>query len=312
MRCQHSNMNKRLALIVTIGAAVLLAGCTMPGNQPSQEEEKPKIIQIEGPDCFVADTPCSSGQLTKYDGPAEVRVVFNNYGDTETDVQVGSMGREVMVSKCNDELVEISDFTARTIGTQQRSDVTGNDVVELEGGQSLEMEWELDIVPADQDLSSLGYSCPMDFSVGYTQQIESSRQIQLKADESVPDVQSLDSRTSSKRPVGLAVDAPERTLTGSGRTVVMRGYFQNKGSGEITSVNSIEALTSSGLSFTCGDGNIRMYGEGKREGQSYRRVCRADATLSGTSSQIEWIGMEGEYEYNLPLNDVTIQLVPVE
>jgi len=59
----------------------------------------------------------------------------------------------------------------------------------------------------------------------------------------------------------------------------------------------------------------RMYGSGQREGQSYRRVCRAtpDADARNQApSQVKWIGMTGTYDYELPLNSVNLDLVPVE
>ncbi len=309
-------MNSKHAFLL-VAVAVVLAGCTTNGGT-TQEKEEPKIIEIEGPECFVNDNPCSSIQLTKYDGPVEIEVTFNNYGDTPVDLTLGgASAREVMVSKCNNQLASITGFTATLRGTQTRTEMTGSDVpqeIRIEGGRSLDMEWRLDLVPGGGDISSLGYSCPMDFELGFTQTINTSRQIQLKKDETIPDVQSLDSRTSAKRPVRLRVEAPDRTVADGSQTIVMRGYFQNRGSGEITSIDDIRPQ-SGDITFNCGGGNLRMYGSGEREGQSYRRVCRvtpdADDRNQATS-QIKWIGMSGTYNYELPLNSVTLDLVPVE
>lgn len=310
-------MNNRYALLVLV-VAVVLAGCTANGGPPSEEEEEPKIIEIQGPDCFVNDNPCSSLQLTRYDGPVEIGVTFNNYGDTPVDLTLGgSPAREVMVSKCNDEIASITQFSATLRGTQTRDEMSGGDVpqeIRIEGGMSLDMEWELELVPDGDDISSLGYSCPMDFELGFTQTINTSRQIQLKQDETVPDVQSLDTQTSARQPVRLQVEAPDRTVADGSQTIVMRGYFQDRGNGEITSIEDIQPQ-SGDIDFSCGSGNLRMYGSGQREGQSYRRVCRATPNASDrnqASSQIQWIGMTGTYDYELPLNSVTLDLVPVE
>jgi len=297
----------------------VLAGCTANGGTgPSEKQEEPKVIDVQGPDCFVNDNPCSSLQLTRYDGPVEISVTFNNYGDTPVELTLGgSPARSVMVSKCNSEIAEITGFSATLRGTQTRDEMTGGDVpqkIQIEGGRSLDMEWELNLVPGGEDISSLGYSCPMDFELGFTQTIDASRQIQLKQDSTVPDVQSLDTRTSARQPVRLNIEAPERTVADGSQTIVMRGYFQDRGNGEITSIDDIQPQGSD-LDFSCGSGNLRMYGSGQREGQSYRRVCRAtpDADARNQApSQVKWIGMTGTYDYELPLNSVNLDLVPVE
>lgn len=297
----------RRTLILLLVAAVLLAGCLdNSGERPTQD--KPKVIQVSGPTCTVGGTSCAGQDLTKYDGPAIITAEFRNQGDQPATVKLGQDGSEVMTASCNTELVSPT-FSAVVTGPSGRREVPDSAAsVNLSADEVLQLEWTLEIVPdQDANVSTLGYSCPMSFEFRFTQDITTSKQIQIKSAESVPDVGSLASDTTSKSPVRLKIDAPSTLVANPSRTLVAEGYLENVGRGEVTDVSR---LTAQDITCRNPDTEIRMYSQGPRSGQSYRRICTTQVSID-SGSRVQDIVYETTYSYRMPLGDVRLTLVPV-
>jgi hypothetical protein len=318
----------KIALLVT---AVLVAGCTALGNQ-GEPREKPKVVEVERLECLVGGTPCADARLTKYDGPATIRLIVANFGEERIEVDVGKKGRHLMISKCNDQLANISEegFTVETRGPQGiQQEFAEPDAVPVNQDERLVAEWTLDLVPAeDGNVSELGYQCPMEFRLEFTQLLKSQKQIQIRRDEDVPAVRNLDFLTSSKDPVKLVIDAPESFVPATGKRLVVRSYLENVGPGTVTKISYVRPVQEDLKEFyaNCDPaaGGIRMFGGGEREGQSYRRVCTMksddnsfmDLTQEGSNTEIDsevnWLRVEGKYTYRLPLASQRLVFVPVE
>lgn len=298
---------RRALLLLLI--AVIIAGCTTPGSDGTtrEEQDEPKVIQVSGPECVVSGSACRGQELTKYDGPARISAEFSNYGENPTTVRLGQNGSEVMVGSCNPDLVGLRSFEATVTGPSGRRVVT-SPTAEIDQGEVLRMVWTMDIVPdPDANVSSLGYTCPLSFDLGFSQNITTSRQVQIKGSESVPDVQGLARQTTSKSPVELRINAPDHFVADGGRTLVAEGYLVNVGPGSVTSINSLTARE-----FTCrnADEEIRMFGQGPRAAESYRRVCTNRFTTS-SGSDVADIVYETNYDYSMPLGGVTLSITSV-
>lgn len=306
--------------LIVLLLALLVAGCTVL-DDGGREQERPKTVEISGPDCTIAGEDCSATDVTKFGGPARVEIQVNNYGDERMTLDIGSDGRNVMVSKCNDEIVTISSFTGRVEGPSRfdryDSDDAFPDRVELGEDERLVAVWQLDIIPDDSDVSRLGYSCPMDFELSFDQVINSSQQIQIKADEDVPDASSLESRTTAERPVRLVIDAPASFVPIAGRSLIVRSFLRDVGRGDVTNISRIEqrgAGILSGADCRPPNEELRMYGGGQRSGESYRKTCTVQDTDIDRPEQsdVRWARFTAEYTYRMPLGAATISIVPVE
>lgn len=310
---------KKAAMMLVL--AVALAGCT---SLSTGEEKKPDVITIEGPTCTVGGEPCSGTEVTKYGGPAKVKLVFHNYGEKPVNIEVGENGRNVMVSKCNNELASIQggSFEVRKEGPGTSKKVQASnyrDGVKLEGDQKMTLLWTLEVVHDDStQISRLGYTCPMEFEFKFQQEIKSSQQIQVKKNGDVADVTNLDFVTSSKKPVKLLVDSPQSFVKRDGNSLTFKGYIKNVGNGEITDVKSIsptvDNLLKSG-SLTkqeCPEVELRMYGRGRRAGESYRRICNVPSGKieSPSPSRIAWLRFTAKYRYQLPAGSASLQIGP--
>lgn len=306
--------------LIVLVLAVLVAGCTVL-DDGGGEQERPKTVEISGPDCTIAGEDCSSTEVTKFGGPARVEVQIDNYGDERMTIDIGSDGRDVMVSKCNDEIVNISSFTGRVEGPSRFDRYDSDDAfperVELGADERLVAVWQLDIIPDDSNVSRLGYSCPMDFELSFDQIINSSQQIQIKADEDVPDASSLESRTTAERPVRLVIDAPTSFVPITGRSLIVRSFLRNVGRGDVTDIDRIEQHGDGVLAAAnCRPPNeeLRMYGGGQRSGESYRKTCTVQDTDIDTPAQsdVKWARFTTKYTYSMPLGAATISIAPVE
>ncbi|MFB6294252.1 MAG: hypothetical protein ABEI97_00685 [Candidatus Nanohaloarchaea archaeon] len=329
---------RRYALLLVV--AVLLAGCTGLPSQSSQEET-PDVIQVEGPDCRVGGSPCSSGAVTRYSGSIDISLTVHNNGDLPVTVQVAQPrqsdqnGRAVMISKCNDELVGIDSFGGTVTGPSRYTELTdvssytddAKGWVTVGGNQRLDLTWTLS-VPSDADISELGNSCLMAFELAFNQSLRTRTQVQIKRSTSVADVASLGEETTSKRPVRLRIDAPSRFVAEDGKKLVARAFLENRGTGTITNVTAINASESSGIfadiaskqaagatgyGAKCSPRNValRMFGEGPREGQSYRKTCTISYSPS-SASEVTWLPFEAEYSYRMDLGSRAVTLEPVE
>ncbi|MCJ7478683.1 MAG: hypothetical protein MUP63_00705 [Candidatus Nanohaloarchaeota archaeon QJJ-7] len=310
--------DKTYIMVFFLALTVFLAGCTV--LQERETEDKPDIVQIEGPGCQLADQTCSSGPFTKYDSPARVRLNVENNGDSGMKVSLGRLGREVMVSKCNEKIANITGYTVRngSSGNLDTREAWDGDKpwekVHLEGEEELMLEWELAVVPGNEDVPSLGWKCPMEFEIGFNQTIESRNQIQLKDSEGVSEVRQLSTSTTSKKPVRLVVESPESFVASGDRTLVTKAYIENVGRGEIMDIFSINPDSELLSSESCepSNDNLRMYGGGEREGQSYRRVCRNETLSLKESSVVNWVGYTSKLRYEVDLGTRTIAVNPVE
>lgn len=317
---------RRTLVLLMVAAAV--AGCTALPQQ--QSDDGPDVVEVAGPDCYIGEERCSSVDATKYSGDAEISLAVSNNGETPMWVDVGANGRDVMVSTCNREIASFrSDddggFTLEVEGPAGVDTPDPTSPVRLNPGETMRATWLMNIIPGGGDVSRLGYACRMRFQLTFNQTLESSRQIQLKEDQSVPDVTSLDTTTTSMRPVRLVIDAPESfvpaTTAGSSKSLVTRAYLRNVGSGEVTDILSIDPQDEGVLAgATCqpsDDQQLRMYGEGERSGESYRRICTVDsgtitANHLNSASTIAWVRYRAEYRYKMGLGTKAISIVPVE
>lgn len=315
-------MNRRIALVLGLVAAIALAGCTSPLGQRQQEDE-PDVVQIEGPTCTIGGEDCSEATVTKYSSPAEIRMTVSNNGEENMEVNLGRLGSQVLVSRCNADIASLEHgsggFEARVEGPTRVTTVSGPDLevpVTVRPDEQLSLSWTLEIVHDDSDVPSLGYTCPLDFELTFDQVLTSAQQIQIKESEDVPDVRELDFTTSSERPVILRIDAPESFVPEGTRVLPVRAYLENRGDGEITDIARIDPGENPGIlsGADCPEREFRIYQAGDREGQSYRRLCNVasgDIPLSG-SSDIRWARFAAEYSYELPLAGTEISIVPVE
>lgn len=313
---------KRLAILVVV--AVALAGCTTVS--PQDADDKPKKLEVTGPECTVNGQDCSSVQVRKYSDP-KVTVEAANYGDSEIEIDLGTEGREVMVSGCNIYELKEGDgedeegvgFQAWKRSTAMKDPVTGSGRVVLEPDQRLQMEWNFEL--ADIDISRLGTTCPLDFALTFNQSLNSSQTIQVKDDEDVPDASPLSFSTTGVWPVKLEIDSEK--IVREGRPFVARAYLNNVGSGEVEDIGFSGGDHDIDLSFEgvkveggekqqeCSRKKVRMYGAGERSGESFREVC--DFTPKDVSvSEVFDLEAETEYRYSMDLSGVEISVVPVE
>lgn len=324
---------RRYTLLLLV-AAVLLAGCTQL-DRGARKQDKPDVIEIEGPTCRIGGTPCSDTKVTKYGGPATVRLTFGNFGEEEVNVSVGPRGRRMLISKCNSQLASLDPakgggFSVKRSGPTRLDEWTSGrgetppKRITLKPDERLTLEWRFEIVPGDGDVSRLGYSCPLAFEARFVQKLNASRQIQIKARQDVSDVSSLDSTQTAKRPVRLKIDAPKRFVAKEGRALLADAYLEDVGKGEVTDVLSIRPVEGSFIAdnlkkedgsrveCTPDDQDLRMFGEGPREGQSYRKSCVIDYGPGdlGSASEIHWLKFTARYRYKLPLGTKTITLQP--
>lgn len=310
--------------VLMVVAAVVLAGCTQLGTTPAQE--KPDVIQVDGPTCRIGGTACAGTTVTKFGGPATVRMTIGNFGEAPVTVDVGKQGRGILVSKCNNRLASLEagsgGFAARREGPARFDDTRQGwtpekwSAVTLKKDERLTLEWTLEIVPGDGDVSRLGYSCPLEFEAQFAQQLRTRRQVQIKTGADVRDVTELDTETTSERPVRLRIDAPESFLAAEGKAMSVNAFLENVGGGEITSVSSIQPVENSFVSrhteneCTPPDKDLRLFGEGPREGQSYRKTCVVTPRAPVSGSTVEWLAFTATYSYRLPLATKTIEIQP--
>ncbi len=310
--------------ILLIAAAVLLAGCTQFGG--TQQQETPDVIQIDGPTCTIGGSSCADTEVTKFGGPATVRLTLSNFGKERVEVDLGERGRDVLVSKCNRQLASIHPDDGGTYSVEvsgpDRFRAWGDDGdeppvrVTLAADERLTLEWQLAIVPDDGQVSRLGYSCPLEFEASFTQRVNTSRQVQVTSNPDVARVSSLDETTTSKQPVRLKIDAPDRFVAEGGRALTVRAFLDNVGDGDITNVSSITPVTDSFLDeqkreCTPPNRDLRMFGEGPREGESSRKTCVLDYTPAA-ESEIRWLDFTALYSYKLPLGTRSISIQPSE
>lgn len=305
-------------------STVFLSGCTVMPDRTAQKD-RPDIVQVEGPSCTVSGNPCSAGSVTKYASTATVRVAVENNGDSNMTVFLGDRGREVMTSKCNSELVNITGYKVKNGSSGayvERSWEGGGknpwEEVKLEGEEQVVLEWKLDVVPANGHISRLGQKCHMGFELGFNQTVETRKQIQLRKFEEVPKAGQLSSSTTSQRPVRLVVESPETFLSppDQDRTLVTKAYLQNVGRGEIQDIFYIDPAPEIDLldKKRCEPSNssLIMYGKGDRAGQSYRRVCTKSSISLSKPSRIDWVGYMSRFRYSMDLGTRTITIEPVE
>ncbi|MFB6265745.1 MAG: hypothetical protein ABEI07_01535, partial [Candidatus Nanohaloarchaea archaeon] len=278
-------MDRKTVAIVSLVVLVTLAGCTAFPQQET-EKDRPDTVQLEGPTCQVSGQPCSSGAVTKYASTGAVRLTVSNNGDSNMTVFLGDVGRKVMTSKCNSELVNITGYTVKNgssgVFTERTRYGPGErpwNKVELGKEERVVLEWELDVVPGNGYISRLGQKCHMGFELGFNQTVETRKQIQLRRSEEVPKAGKLSSSTTSKRPVRLVVESPATFLASPGqdRTLVTKAYLRNVGTGEVRDIFYIKPAEDTPLlkAENCEpeNRNLIMYGRGDRAGESYRRVC---------------------------------------
>lgn len=317
---------KRYVFLLVL--AVAIAGCTVPGQQ---QDDGPKVIGVQGPKCTVGGQPCSSVSMTKYDDPVRVTLEFTNNGDEPVTVFLDpsgpelNFGRSILTSKCNDEIAEISEYevrlesnrgTTRMVNPSEIGAESPDEEVEVDEDTRMTITWLFE-VPDDLSVSRLGYTCPLSFDLSFEQELEASRQIQLKAGREVRDVDRLDSTRTSKFPVKLVIDAPRSVVADEGRTLIAEGFLRNVGPGEITGVNKLEPASGSWVernAESCQPDDIRMYQSGERAGESYRKTCTIPLSSLGTSSDIRWLEYSASYRYDMPPSPSTINLKiePVE
>lgn len=325
--------------IVSILVLAALAGCTSMPITAGGGQEKPDVVAVEGPTCTAGGQPCSAGDLTRYD-TATIRMSVVNNGDTpiflrldgKSTKQSNWYGRNLLVSTCNEQITDITGYEVRRSGNGELTTwshqagfnngkpsyaggIPGQ--VKVRGGQQLAVEWDVEIIGDKATVSDLGYTCPLSFELDFKQHLRTSRQIQLRSSPDVPEVASLGTTTTSRRPVRLRIDAPRSFTVQGDRRLVSRAYLQNEGKGEVQD-GSISISPAKGGLYSkknCGDGsNLRMYGRGKRGGQSYRQVCSKDPSgvLGSKTSAITEAVFTASYRYKMPLNDVRIPVRPLE
>lgn len=334
---------KRSLLILILASAVIIAGCTeqLINGGGSGEQEEPPVVSVQGPTCEVRGVSCRDTSLTRYDGPVTVRFSVTNYGKGQMTVPLGSYGQNILVSRCNSEVAAISEdelsgdtggsfqggYTARKISPANENEVSTGDPtdVTLQNQETLELEWVFDIVPLEgTDVSRLGYTCPLDFSLSFNQTLETARQIQIRRDEEVTEVAQLGRRTSSKEPVRLETEFDENFVAQEGRSFPVRTRVRNVGPGTIKNVFYIDILRDTGL-WSDVDGDIECtYDEGEQvqyfrrgdlSGQSDDQICRVSdprSILDGSSSQVSWINVEARYSYEMERPSVSFAIDPEE
>lgn len=349
-------------LIVAVLLGVVLAGCTeLQSGQ--QTDQSPAAVSVAGPECTISGERCGSGTVTKFSGDAQLSVTVSYEGSSATAtgdqssgeedddsqspglggentirIPVSDNGRNILVAKCNDEIAKIRDnggFTVVRSGPRRYNEWAGGvpgDEVGLRPGEELALRWRIDIVPDNsQNLPELGYSCPLDFELNFSQTLKTAKQVQIKANDQVPDATELDTVTTADNPVRLRIEAPDSIVKSDSqrqRGLTWRAYLQNTGPGEIKKVKDIAAVNSDTNiaqlegsdpdRFGCSPndpGSLRVYGEGPRSGQSYRKRCTVplptDEDITG-SSVIKWLAVSAGYHYRMNLGTKTIQVTPVE
>ncbi|MCJ7450594.1 MAG: hypothetical protein MUP58_02530 [Candidatus Nanohaloarchaeota archaeon QJJ-9] len=294
----------RRYLLLLLALAAITAGCLDSSNGGVER----KAIEIRGPRCTVAGSPCGDYPITKYDDDTTITVDVSNYGESPVTVE----SDKIMVSKCNDKIIGVDEPNTEKYDNSTGAKRTVSGSVELEKGDQLTVEWNLEIFPNGGDVSSLGNSCPMDFQMQFSQDLVTSKQVQIKEEEASR--VSLEEYTSSKEPVKLVVESPDVFVPDSSqeKPFTARAYLKNVGQGEVEKIHS---LSPSGDVFDGDDCTVRgtelrMYGGGEREGESYRKVCNNVLKTPKSGSEVRNLKFESSYTYTQDLGEVNLKIVP--
>ncbi len=306
----------RVVTGVFILALILAAGCLQPSNGDEPVPEKLVVTAVE---CFAAGQKCSTGiprgvpvhveWEVQYTGQEPVTVQVNPEEANQT-----KLGFSVLKNFCDVFDIDQSTFTATVSSPLERRDVSQEPVATLQRGESVQFDWVFTV--RDGNLSRIGTGCTLDFGVDYTHTATASKQLQVKQDETVPDVTNLQQDFSSPTPVVLRIDAPTTVL--QEQPIIADMYLDNTGRGEIKNVTYIQASLHRGTQTsqteaTCSDADVSVFKTGPRRGQSQRLTCREPdgftATLQpGEQSNVFLIQAESRYTYTQHVGQAVVQV----
>lgn len=318
-------MNQRYMKAITLLIlAVMLSGCISPDvfdqalNRPDNTEEEPtpdyEGIEVSGPQCTVDSEPCGVAEITAFSIP-KLSATVENTGEGSAQIPLNEetvAGNEVLVSKCDEYLIK--EFRAEISRETEVRDVKTQRTVTLKPGETLEMQWFVELRSPDTSDTS----CTFDFAVELQQFLETVKQVQVRGSEGIPRAGTLEYTTPGRTPVELVVDAEEdivqEVIGGEPTPIQAKAYIVNHGSGEITSVRynfqDQIRLESAVQDRTCSTQDIRL-SEDTQQQQRTAVVCRFMPGRIDTS-QIVDITAKTTYKYRFDLSPVTITMRALE
>lgn len=323
MTYRMEEVDRRMVLGIVLVIAVLVAGCTedvpeLPSapidGEEDDDENKPTGtgVTVTGPTCEVDGTACAIAQLTKFSVP-ELKVSVKNTGKTPANIQVSGQarkGREMLTTMCD--AFRIKEFRAGIDSRSAAGDVTAQQTVTLKPGERLDLQWFAETVP-NAELSD-ALICLFRFKLTFTQDLQTMRQVQVRADSDVPVVSGLSQDTSATLPVELVVESDgtvvQRFIGAEQAPVQAQSYLKNRGGGTITDVGHpvtgerIALRLTDAVTQDCTSQEVRG---GTSVGNTTARVCSFIPDRV-SHSQIFDVIAETRYTYEHELRPVELRI----
>lgn len=313
-------MRKQIILGTLLLIALVIAGCTQPdlpepGDNNNDQQQPAEGVSVQGPECTVGNSPCSATQLTQYSLP-EISLSVQNTGETPAHIQLNGprrTGEGVLSSKCDE--YGVRDFTADISGRSGVEDISNQRTVSLQPGERLDATWFVEL-EGQVDTSNSTFLCVFRFDLAFSQDIETTRQVQVRGSEDIPRTTGLGYHTSSRTPIELVVDTDDvmtqRIVGGEPTPVQARSYIINRGPGEVT--NMQDPVTRERIRLhipgindrDCTEQSVTVQ-QGEDATPGTATVCRFDPGRIDRS-QIFDLAAETRYTYEMPLTPVELRL----
>lgn len=321
------HVNRHVAAAGMLLAAALLAGCTTPPNMPgnggsgngnNDGETGGNGVTVTGPTCLVDGQPCASTEITAFSIP-EISVSARNTGKTPVTLQLNkqaSQGRQVLTAKCPQYTVK--EFRAEISTGAAVNEVTGQQSVTLDPGETLDMTWFMEL-HSDLATTNRSLSCVFRFNPTFSQRLVTVKQVQVRGSERIQPASTLQYTTTARAPVELIIESDtsvvQDVIGGDVRPLQVKSYLMNRGAGAITSTGYRNGqkrihLTAAGLPTDCTDRQITVT-QGEQTMQQPGILCRITPERIETA-QIYEVRAETTYTYERVLPPVELSLGTLE
>lgn len=273
----------------------------------------------------VVSTGCASGssggiQVTDFSvqpsevfsgGNAYARLEAVNAGNLGGEVNVGDEGENVLVNHCPD-VFNVNDFTA---SSSTVSEEEGKTSFELNSSERIRLNWQLE-QKDDRTIPRSGFSCDMAFELPFDYSVTGYKQIQIKEDREVENIQNLKSDVSGGpltfdfQLVGSSTGQNDIFLEDDEPSIRITTY--NSGSSEngyqgLIEIEELNIETSDNIDFAndCGSEESK---ELASEDQSIYNCPLEDVELSGVSSIRGEIRYSADYTFVKEVGSRTVEV----